>query len=293
MVSMTKKVEETLVRKVRRIPAEGELLVKVGEIVEPETVLTRGTVLNPDVREIRVYAKLGTGPEEAQKHMLKEEGDEVKRDEVLAIYRSFFSRFTKVCRSPIDGTIEALSKKTGRALIRGLPIPVTVKAHIPGKIVDVTPGEGATVETNAAVINGVFGVGGEALGELTTVVESPGEPLTTERIGEGLKGKVLIGGSIVTIEALRKASKIGVSGIVTGSVDQKDLTEFLGHEIGMGVTGDEDTNLTLIVTEGFGIFPMDDEIFSFLNSHEGYRTSIDGTTQIRQRMLRPEIVIPL
>jgi hypothetical protein len=103
---------------------------------------------------------------------------------------------------------------------------------------------------------GVFGVGGEALGELTTVAESPGEPLTTEMIGEGLRGKVLVGGSIVTIEALRKASKIGVSGIVSGSVDQKDLTEFLGHEIGMGVTGDEDINFTLIVTEGFGIFPM-------------------------------------
>lgn len=293
MSGTTKIVEETLVRKVRRIPAEGELLVKVGDIVEPETVLAKGTVLNPDVQEIRVYAKLGVDPEQAHRHMLKEEGDEVKQDEVLAIYRSFFGRFTKACRSPIDGTIEVFSKKSGRALIRGLPIPVEAKAHIPGRIVDVTPREGATVETSAAVINGIFGVGGEALGELTTVAESPGEPLTTEMIGEGLRGKVLVGGSIVTMEALRKASKLGASGIVSGSVDQKDLTEFLGHEIGMGVTGGEDINLTLIVTEGFGILPMDDETFRFLNSHEGHRASIDGTTQIRQRMLRPEIIIPL
>jgi hypothetical protein len=68
---MVKIVEETLVRKVRRIPAKGELLVKVGDVVEPETVLVRGTVLNPDVRAIRVYAKLGVDPGQAQKHMLR------------------------------------------------------------------------------------------------------------------------------------------------------------------------------------------------------------------------------
>lgn len=225
--------------------------------------------------------------------MLKEEGDEVKKDEVIAIRRAFFGRSTKICRSPTDGTIEAFSKKSGRLLIRGKPIPVEVKAHIPGSVVEVIPEEGAVVEARATLIHGVFGIGGEARGELFIAVGRPGEALTTEVIAEEHKGKILVGGSLVTLEALRKAAKMGVNGIITGSVDQKDLTEFLGYEIGMGVTGEENMGLTIIITEGFGIFPMEVDTFHLIKSHEGMKASIDGTTQIRQRMLRPEIIIPL
>jgi len=282
-----------LVRKTRRIPAKGEVLVKEGDLVGPETIIARGIVTNPRVEEIRVYKKLRVDPEMVSRYMLKQEGDGVKEDEAIAIRRSFFGRSTRVCRSPIDGTIEAFLKRSGWVLIRGLPIPVEVRAHIPGRVVEVIPGEGAVVEAMAALINGVFGVGGEARGELTLAVDNPGEALTTEAVVEGQGGKVIVGGSLVTLEALRKAAKTGVRGIITGGVDQKDLTEFLGHEIGMGVTGGEDLGLTLIVTEGFCVYPMEEGTFRLLKAHEGEMASIDGTTQIRQRMLRPEIIIPL
>ncbi len=285
--------EETLVKKVRRIPAPGEVFVNVGDSVDAETVIAGGTVRNPEAEEIRVFAKLGIEPEQIERYMLKKERDTVKKDEVIAIYRAFFGRFTKACRSPMDGFIEVFAKSAGRVIVRGNPIPVEARAHIPGSIVEVIPGEGAVVETRGALVNGVFGVGGEARGELVFAVDQPGEPLTTEAMGEGLEGKVLVGGSVVTLDALRRAAEKGVSGIITGGVDQKDLTDFLGQEIGVGVTGAEKVGLTLIITEGFGVYPMREETFSLLKSHEGRQASIDGTTQIRQRMLRPEIVIPL
>ena len=285
--------EETLIRKVRRIPAQGEVFVNIGDSVDAETVIASGTVRNPEAEEVRVFTKLGIEPEQIERYMLKKEGDTVKKDEVIAIYRAFFGRFTKTCRSPMDGFIEVVLKKKGRVIVRGNPIPVEARAHIPGRIVEVIPGEGAVVEARAALVNGVFGVCGEARGELFFAVDQPGEALTTEVVGEGLGGKVLVGGSVVTLDALRKAVETGVCGIITGGVDQKDLTDFLGHEIGVGVTGAERVGLTLIITEGFGIYPMKDETFGLLKSHEGRQASMDGTTQIRQRMLRPEIVIPL
>jgi len=285
--------EETLIRKVRRIPAQGEVFVDVGDAVEAETVIAGGTVRNPDAEEVKVFAKLGVEPNQTERYMLKREGDQVKKDEVIAIYRAFFGRFTKTCRSPMDGFIEVFAKSAGRVIVRGNPIPVEVKAHIPGRIAEVIPGEGAVVETRGALVNGVFGVGGEARGELVFAVDLPGEALTTEVMREGHEGKILVGGSVVTLDALRKAAETGVSGIVTGGVDQKDLTDFLGQEIGLGVTGMERVGLTLIVTEGFGVYPMRDETFRLLKSHGGKRVSIDGTTQIRQRILRPEIVVPI
>lgn len=285
--------EDTVVRKERRLPTEGEVLVKPGDKVEPGTVVARGVVENPDVRELMIYASLGVNPDMVKNYMLKTTGDDVNKDEVIAIYRSFFGMSTKVARSPIDGRIESLSSVTGRAIIRGHPIQMEVKAHLPGEVVDVIEGEGAVVETRAAVLQGAFGLGGEATGELVFAVDSADVPLTSEEIKAELQGKVVVGGSVATVNALRAAAKNGVSALIVGGVDQKDLTEFLGYEIGVGVTGDEDFGFTLIITEGFGVNPMDQTRFSLLKRHEGRLACVDGTTQIRSRIQRPEVVVPL
>jgi len=50
--------------------------------------------------------------------------------------------------------------------------------------------------------------------------------------------------------------------------------------------------LTLIVTEGFGQMSMSKRTFDLLNQFEGYMASINGTTQIRAGVMRPEIIIP-
>ena len=47
--------EETLIRKVRRIPTQGEVFVNVGDVVGPETVIAGGTVRNPAAEEVKVY----------------------------------------------------------------------------------------------------------------------------------------------------------------------------------------------------------------------------------------------
>ncbi len=284
--------EDTLVKKVRRIPAQGQVFVNVGGIVSPETTVVRGTVFNPEIHEVRVHAQLEVDPEEVEKYMLKEEGDDVQKNEVIAIHRFFFGRSTRVCRSPIDGNIETFLKSSGRVLIRGKPIPVEVKAHIPGRVVEVIPNEGAVVECRAALIQGMFGIGGETVGELITAVDSPSEALTAELITDEHRGKIVVGGSFVTVDALRRAARVGMNGIIVGGVDQKDLTDFLGYEIGIGITGKERAGLTLIITEGFGINPMEERTFDFLKSYEGKQASIDGSTQIRTRMLRPEIILP-
>ena len=164
-------LEDDVLRKERRLPTRGDVLVELGDRVEPETVVARGVVENPDIRELKVFSSLGTSPDIVENHMLKTEGDEVKKDEVIAIRRSFFGRSTRVARSPIDGRMESFSPVTGRAIIRGHPIRMEVKAHIPGEIVEIIEGEGAVVEARAAVLQGAFWLGGEATGELVFAVD--------------------------------------------------------------------------------------------------------------------------
>jgi hypothetical protein len=50
---------------------------------------------------------------------------------------------------------------------------------------------------------------------------------------------------------------------------------------------------TLIITEGFGLVPMAQRTFELLGSLAGRNASIDGATQIRAGVIRPEILVPL
>ncbi len=281
-----------IIRKTRRLPTIGEVIVKQGEIVQEDTIIARGRVRNPELVEVRVDQRLGVDRYNVSDYMLKSVGDIVKKEDIIAIRRSFFGRSTKVCRSPIDGTIEIFSKASGKVLIRGDPLPVEVKAHIPGKVVELLPSEGAIIECKGSIARGVFGLGGETHGFLENLVDSPDEVLTNGLIDKTHTGKVIVGGAIATLEALKKAALVGASAVVVGGVDEKDLTELLGYELGFGVTGQERIGFTLVVTEGFGANPMSSEAFQLFNEHRGGLACVDGTTQIRTRMLRPEVIIP-
>jgi hypothetical protein len=188
--------------------------------------------------------------------------------------------------------LETISKYSGRVIVRGAPIPIDVKAYVPGTVIEVIPGQGVILETTASFIQGIFGIGGESFGEIHMITETENETITGDMITSEHAGKILVGGSIVTADAMKKANEVGVVGIVTGGISSKDLTEFIGYEIGVAITGEEEINITIIATESFGEMPMAKHTFDMLKELEGQMASIDGSTQIRAGVVRPEIMVP-
>ena len=75
--------------------------------------------------------------------------------------------------------------------------------------------------------------------------------------------------------------------------DDQDLKDFLGYDLGVAITGSEKKGITVIVTEGFGEISMALRTFELLKKHEGHVASVNGATQIRAGVMRPEIIIPL
>jgi transcription antitermination factor NusG len=65
----------------------------------------------------------------------------------------------------------------------------------------------------------------------------------------------------------------------------------VGYDIGVAITGQEDVPMTLILTEGFGELPMARRTWELLRSLEGRVASINGATQIRAGVIRPEMVV--
>ena len=286
-----KVTEGTTIQKKRQLPLEGEVLVEIGAKVTAEDVVAKAD-LPGNVQLLNVANLLSVPPEEISEYMLKQEGETVTQDEVIASTKGLFGLFKSQARSPMVGTIESISGVTGQVILREPPIPVEVKAYTEGIVTETIPNEGVTVETYGTYVQGIFGVGGETVGELVVVVNSPSETLDANQILPEHKGKILVAGSLVSTDVVQKGIDIGVNGIIAGGIDDADLRQLLGYELGVAITGSEELGITLVITEGFGSIAMADRTFTLLKEREGMKTSINGATQIRAGVVRPEIVIP-
>jgi hypothetical protein len=96
----------------------------------------------------------------------------------------------------------------------------------------------------------------------------------------------------MTVEAIEKARAAGASAVVSGGIDDEDLKRVLGYDLGVAITGSENVGLTLIITEGFGDIAMAERTFRLLETRAGADAAVNGATQIRAGVMRPEIVIP-
>jgi biotin carboxyl carrier protein len=280
------------VEKNRRLPIKGEITKQVGDLLKPEDVVAK-TDLPGNVQMLKVANVLNIGPADVPDVMLVGEGDKVNKGQMIAETEGFFGFFKSNVKSPIDGTVESISDVTGQIVMREAPIPVEVDAYMSGTVKEIIPDEGVIVEAEAAFIQGIFGIGGESRGTMEILVDNREQELTTDLLNESHKGKIVVGGSFVNLETYKKALSLQIAGIVVGGFNYYDLEEILGYTLGVAITGSEDLVTSLIVTEGFGNIRMGSRTFDLLNKENGKFVSINGATQIRAGVIRPEIVIPL
>jgi hypothetical protein len=84
---------------------------------------------------------------------------------------------------------------------------------------------------------------------------------------------------------------VGVAAIVSGGIDDSDLKEILGYDLGVAITGTEKIGITIVITEGFGDIAMAGRTHALLASFAGREASVNGATQIRAGVMRPEVVV--
>lgn len=281
-----------VIRRERRLPLKGDVLVAVGAEVAADTVVAR-TELPGNVQTVNVAARLSLDPARVPGALIVPVGAATRKGDVIAEGKSLFGLVRQTATAPSDGTIESVSPITGQLILREPPIPVEIEAYVRGVVAEVLPGEGVVVEAAGALMQGIFGVGGETFGTLRMVAGSPDEELSAARLNADHRGAVVVGGSYVSYATLMRAREVGVAAVVVGGFDDRDLRELLGRDLGVAITGAEELGLTLVLTEGFGRIRMADRTWRLLAAHEGDQASVSGATQIRAGVMRPEIVIPL
>jgi hypothetical protein len=279
-------------RIMRRLPISGDVRVKVDDQVQSGDVVAE-TDLPGDVHPVNLANQMSLPAADVVSCMLKSEGDPISLDEPLAQSKGMFGLFKSTVNSRFEGTVETISPVTGQVIIRGAPLPVQVKAYMSGRVVSVSEGEGCEVEADVAYVQGIFGVGGETQGVIRMVGSGHEQELTADLITQDMTGCIIIGGARMTVEAIRRAREVNAAGIISGGIDDQDLKELLGYDLGVAITGRENLGITVIVTEGFGEIAMAERTHAMLCELEGEEASINGATQIRAGVMRPEIIIPM
>ena len=77
----------------------------------------------------------------------------------------------------------------------------------------------------------------------------------------------------MTVESIRRALEVKAAAIISGGIDDQDLKELLGYDLGVAITGRESLGITVIVTEGFGEIAMAERTHRLLASHGGREAS--------------------
>ena len=287
-----KVLHETKIDKERRLPLKGTVTVEKGKFVTPDDIVAK-TDLPGNVQMVNVANQLNIDAEDVNDAMIAKEGTSVSKGEMIAETKGLFGLFKTNVTAPVDGTIEVISDTTGQVVIREAPIPVEIDAYMSGSIKNVIPEEGVVIESEGVFIQGIFGIGGESRGDLAVIVDNREDEIIEEILTSELEGKIIVGGSFISLKAYKKAIQLKVAGVVVGGFNYFDLEDILGYTLGVAITGSEDLVTSLIVTEGYGKIRMGTQTFDLLKEHHGKFASVNGATQIRAGVIRPEIVIPL
>lgn len=289
-----------LARIERQLPHPGEVVVRVGQRVEPDDVVAWAFV--PAAPQIVNLARtLMIPPSRVKRALLHEIGAQVAQGAPLARSSRFGGR---VCPAPVSGVLAGVDEATGYITIVPEPTRYELSATVRGVVMEVMPYEGVRIETPAAQVYGIFGIGTSQYGVLRLLVTDPAEPITEEMINPRSAYAVIIGGSGISAAALRQAVQQQVRGIIVGGIDEAELRAFLGAagyaawEIGppnwqIPATPLPPGDLVVVVTEGFGNRPMSQPLFELLASHDGKEALVEGSTRLWNGAQRPRVVIPL
>ncbi len=284
-----KVLEDTKVIKERLLPLKGKVRVKQNDIVESNTIVA-STEIPGNVHMMNVSNELNIDVDQVESCMAVKINEDVKCKQIIAQSKGLFGYFKSDIKSPIDGKIINISNITGQVVISENPLPINIDAYIPGEIRNVYQEEGVLIGTNGTFIQGIIGIGGEKQGRMKVLVDNPSEHIKVSDITDDLENTIIVCGSFIDLEIYQKAKKVGVKGIVCGGIDYNSISTILGYSLGVAITGTEDTT-TLILTEGFGEIDMALRTFNILKANNDKDVSINGATQIRAGVLRPEIFI--
>jgi len=257
----------------RVFPGKGTAAVKVGQSVSATDVIAHCEV-SAGQRLIKVAHSLGIPSDQVGAYLTRKIGDRIYQGEVLARRKSFFGLGRTEIKAPVDGVVSEIDDR-GDIILKFLPTRVRLIATANGEITEISTGK-IVIKAVVTKIRGFVAQGADREG-MILMVAGPKDFILPSSIKPEVAGRILVGGALLERGALEKAVTIGAKGVVTGGVHYRDFE---------GLSSGGDIGISLMVTEGFGISPMGEDIWNFCKKMEGRSSFIHGG---ERQLIVPEI----
>jgi len=252
-----------------RLPIASTPSVKVGARVQPADVLAKRRPPTDGVT-IQVAGQLRLPAAAAAGSLVARPGAMLQRGEVLA--RDARGREVIV---PQACLFLGYDPDHGTALLSPLGDEEPIVGHVRGRVTRVAP-SAIDVRVAGAVVLGVAGSGAAVHGKLQVAVAGAGDELRAGAIDSETTGRIVVGGSRASAEALTRARAMGVAGVVLGGVLDKDLRDFEATQLRRREVGGGGGDFSIVLLEGYGKIGMDPGVFGWLQGHDGKLVSLFG-----------------
>ena len=266
--------QNTRIRRERRLPLAGEVVVSLGQQVTPVQVVARASQQR-GYTIVPAAELLGVSPEKLSEYLLVEEGAAIQKKRPLLHRRSLFGG--QRINSPINGVLYQVTN--GRLILQQTPDLLELRAMMPGVVRSFLGNRGVVIETQGALIEAQWSSGRDGYGRLKVVAEQRESALGPEHIGADVRGAVLVAGHLPALDVLELAEENSVRGVIIGSAPAAFIAEFYRFRF------------PVLVTEGFGNIPMSSPIFKLLQQHDGHEATLLGNDG--SAWDKPEIIIPI
>jgi hypothetical protein len=265
----------TSIRRTRSLPVPGRVLVHPGQKVNPGDVIAQAIIpsghMALDIRRGLGLASISA----AESCIVRQPGEKLEKGDIVAESGGLFSRIIRV---PVEGEVALINN--GVVLLRTRTTQVEVKAGLIGSVVSLVEDRGAVLETNGALIQGMWGNGQIDSGLLLLVAKSPDEELTRSSIDVSMRGAVVLAGHCASEDALRAAGELPLRGLILASM----TSQLLPVAARM--------NYPILVIEGFTRSPMNEIAYRLLTTSEKRDVAINAVMNPSAGE-RPELIIPL
>ncbi|MGH2463625.1 MAG: hypothetical protein ACRDFZ_08410 [Candidatus Limnocylindria bacterium] len=250
------------------LPAEAEPVVVVGDEVQPGDVLARA-VQPAASRSIPVARPLRRKRDEVAELLVVTPGDRVRADQPLA------RTADREVRTTTDALFLAYGPADGKAHLLLLEPADPIQSDVRGIVMEVDA-RSITIAVPGVMLAGLGGTGQAVHGPLSVMVSDPEAPLEPGAIDADSAGRVVIGGSWASAEAITRARAVGVAAIVVGGIHARELADFAGQQHRRSLLGTAAPPFAVLALDGFGRAGMDPARFAWLGANNGQRATVLG-----------------
>jgi len=263
------------IRRERMLPGTGQVLVSLNQHVNATDIVAEAAMTGQHLLlDIRKALNLRDS-DDISKIIEYKSGENIEKGDILAQTGGMLPR---VVRAPVNGKIVAIHR--GLVILEHSNPKYEMAAAISGIVTEILPERGVMIESNGALIQGVWGNGRINQGLLRITDQPAEEELTPALLDISMRGAVVLASFVTKPETLETAARLPLRGLILSSMSANLIPQA------------QKLTFPIILLEGFGQIPMNQAAFQLLITNEKREVCLNSEWN-PGRGEKPEIFIPL